>query len=80
MCINGGDRAIAEEIDAVEISVEVLALSPKAYRVRTVNYRQKSIVLWVPRRFVLETDCIAEGDVGTMLLAEGTARLLEIVQ
>lgn len=58
----------------LEIAVTVLRLTPKAFLVTTADFEGKLLEFWVPRSQVVETDCLAEGDSGTMTLTEWIAK------
>jgi hypothetical protein len=62
------------ETDVIELSIELLAVSTKAFRIRTVDYKEREKTLWVPKVFAFETDCIADGDVGYLFVDENFAR------
>ena len=60
--------------DFLEIEVTVLRLTPKAFLVKTADSEGEPLKFWVPRSQVIETDCLAEGDKGTMRLTEWIAK------
>ena len=58
--------------NSVEIAITFIRRTEKAFLVRTVDYENEPLEVWVPRSQV-ETDCFAEGDEGTMTLPEWLA-------
>jgi len=63
----------------IEIEVKVIRITPKAYLVETEVESSESAVPktveeWLPKSQVKETDCLAEGDSGTMEITEWIAK------
>jgi len=58
----------------VEINVEVRRITEKAYLVVIARPNAKPIETWLPKSQVKETDCLAEGDEGTMTITYWIAK------
>jgi len=52
-----------------EIPVTIKKITEKAYLVTLVNEDNKKVDEWIPKSQITETDCLAEGDEGTMSIA-----------
>ena len=64
----------------VEIEVEILRMSPKAMFVATKDHKRRPIEAWIPLSQIRETDCLAEGDQGTMTISKWIAAEKEIIE
>lgn len=67
------------EQETMEIEVKILRISPKAYLVEMFieneeSAEPKKTEEWIPKSQVVETDCLAEGDEGTMEITEWIAK------
>jgi hypothetical protein len=63
----------------VKLEVKVLRITPKAYLIETYVDAEESaepqtVEEWVPKSQVVETDCLAEGDEGTMEITAWIAK------
>jgi|LakMenEpi03Aug12_release.lakeMendotaPanAssembly.Ray.scaffolds.fasta_scaffold234088_3 hypothetical protein len=53
----------------VEIPVTIKRMTEKAMLVETFDYKKRPLECWIPRSQIRETDCLAEGDEGTMTVS-----------
>lgn len=60
--------------DNIEIPVVVKRMTTKAFLVEVPREEGKPLELWLPRSQVKETDCLAEGDEGTMTITHWIAK------
>jgi hypothetical protein len=60
--------------DTIEIEVTVMRITDKAYLVELENLDNKTEQMWLPKSQVKGTDCLAEGDEGTMEIAAWLAK------
>jgi hypothetical protein len=60
--------------DTIEIEVTVMRITDKAYLVELENLENKTEQMWIPKSQVKETDCLAEGDEGTMEITAWIAK------
>jgi hypothetical protein len=60
--------------DTIEIQVVVKRITAKAFLVAIAREEGKPLETWMPRSQVKETDCLAEGDEGTMTITNWIAK------
>ena len=64
--------------DDVEVDIEIIRVTAKAYLVATVNYEDEDIEIWLPRSQI-DTDCWAEGDEGYAVVPRWLALEKELI-
>ena len=60
--------------DTIEIEVTVLQITDEAFLVELENLENKTEEMWIPKRQVKYTDCLAKGDEGTMEITQWIAK------
>lgn len=60
--------------DTIEIQVVVKRITAKAFLVEILREEGKPLETWMPRSQVKETDCLADGDEGTMTITNWIAK------
>lgn len=58
----------------MEIEVTIMRMTEKAYLVEIPQEGSKPLEEWIPKSQVKETDCLAEGDEGTMTITPWIAK------
>lgn len=66
--------------DTVDIDVTLKKMTDKAYLVELKNLDNKTEQMWIPKSQVKSTDCLAEGDEGTMEITEWIAKQKGLVE
>jgi len=64
----------------VSADVTIKRMSEKAYFVATKDKKGKSVEIWVPKSQVVETDCLAEGDEGYMIVKPWFAEQANLIE
>jgi hypothetical protein len=57
----------------VTIDVEIKRMSDKAWLIKATDVDGKPTETWVPKSQISETDCLAEGDKGYMIISDWIA-------
>lgn len=58
---------MAEE-ENISIDIEMIKITEKAYFVSTQDKTGKKIETWIPKSQAIETDCLAAGDQGYLII------------
>jgi len=66
--------------ETIDIEVTILRITEKAYLVEMEDLDNKTIEEWIPKSQVKSTDCLAEGDQGSMESTEWNAKLQELIE
>lgn len=66
--------------DSVEIEVDVVRMTEKAYLVKAWDTDNKEVEVWIPKSQVVETDCLAPGDSGTMEMSRWIALQKDLIE
>ena len=66
--------------DTIEIEVTVKRVTEKAYLVECEDAENKTVEIWLPKSQVKETDCLADGDEGTMEITMWIAKQKDLVE
>jgi len=67
------------EQETIEVEVKVIRITEKAYLVKadiesSESAMPRTVEEWIPKSQVVETDCLAEGDYGTMEITAWIAK------
>jgi hypothetical protein len=66
--------------DNISVDVKIKRLTDKAYFVATKDKKNKAVEIWVPKSQVVETDCLAEGDEGYLILKPWFAEQANLIE
>jgi hypothetical protein len=64
----------------VTIEVEVKRISEKAWLIKATDVNNKPTETWIPKSQIIETDCLAEGDKGYMVISDWIAKQKKFVK
>ena len=60
--------------ETIEVEVTVKKITEKAYLIELENLENNTEQMWIPKSQVKDTDCLAEGDEGTMEITAWIAK------